>query len=55
MLAVLSVTTPIFILIVIGFLIVRRGVIKAHEIPTLGRLITSVALPALIFSLVIAV
>ena len=55
MLAVLSVTRPIFILIAISFLIVRSGVIKAHEIPTLGRLITSVALPALIFSLVIAV
>ena len=49
MLAVLAVTTPIFILIGIGYLIVRRGVIKAHEMPTLGRLVTSVALPALIF------
>ncbi|WP_221801359.1 AEC family transporter [Oceanobacter mangrovi] len=49
MLAVLAVTTPIFLLIATGFLIVRRGVIKASEMPTLGRLVTSVALPALIF------
>ena len=49
MLAILSVTTPIFMLIGLGFIIVRKEVIKAHEMPTLGRLVTSVALPALVF------
>ncbi|MGB1092971.1 MAG: AEC family transporter [Oceanobacter sp.] len=50
MLNVLSVTTPIFLLITLGFLTVRRGVLKPTEMPTLGRLVTSVLLPALIFA-----
>lgn len=49
MLNVLFVTTPIFILISIGFLVVRRGILKASEVPTLGRLVTMVLLPSLIF------
>lgn len=49
MLNVLFVTTPIFILIAIGFMVVRRGILKASEMPTLGRLVTMVMLPALIF------
>ncbi|MCY0967011.1 AEC family transporter [Parathalassolituus penaei] len=49
MLNVLFVTTPIFILIAIGFLVVKRGILKPSEVPTLGRLVTMVLLPSLIF------
>lgn len=49
---VLAITGPIFILIGIGFLAVRAGVIAAETLPGMGRFVLHFCLPALIFSTV---
>ncbi|MAZ05963.1 MAG: transporter [Halomonas sp.] len=49
---VLAITGPIFILIGIGFLAVRAGVIAAETLPGMGRFVLHYCLPALIFSTV---
>lgn len=50
MLAVLSITAPIFILIGIGYAAVRSGLMPQEAIPGLGRFVIYFTLPALIFS-----
>lgn len=50
MLAVLSITAPIFILIAIGFAAVRSGLMPQEAIPGLGRFVIYFTLPALMFS-----
>ncbi|UTW10131.1 AEC family transporter [Marinobacterium rhizophilum] len=50
MLAVLSTTAPIFLLIALGFIAVRTRLMPGDAIPGLGRLVMYIAMPALIFS-----
>ncbi|MBV1789523.1 AEC family transporter [Marinobacterium sp. D7] len=50
MLAVLSITAPIFILIAIGYAAVKTGLMSQEAIPGLGRYVLYFALPALMFS-----
>lgn len=50
MLAVLSTTAPIFLLIALGFIAVRTRLMPADAIPGLGRLVMYIAMPAMIFS-----
>lgn len=49
MLDVLAITSPLFILIGVGYLMVKTGVIDRADIPALGKLVITFALPALIF------
>lgn len=46
---VLSITAPIFIIISIGYLAVRSGLIQQEAVPLLGRFVLYFSLPALIF------
>ncbi|MBR9885692.1 MAG: AEC family transporter, partial [Oceanospirillales bacterium] len=50
MLAVLSITAPIFILIAIGYAAVKSGLMAQEVIPGLGRFVLYFTLPALLFS-----
>jgi malonate transporter and related proteins len=50
MLAVLSTTAPIFLLIALGFVAVRTRLMPGDAIPGLGRLVMYFAMPAMIFS-----
>ncbi len=50
MLAVLSTTAPIFLLIALGFVAVRTRLMPGDAIPALGRLVMYFAMPAMIFS-----
>jgi len=52
LLAILSVTGPIYLLIAVGFLVVRRGLFSQNDLPTLGRYVVHLALPALVFKAV---
>lgn len=52
MLAVLSITAPIFILIAIGYIAVKSGLIPQEASPGLGRFVLYFALPSLMFSTV---
>ncbi|GAA0783641.1 AEC family transporter [Marinobacterium sediminicola] len=49
MLEVLSITAPIFIIISVGYLSVRSGLISQDAMPLLGRFVLYFSLPALIF------
>ncbi|WP_417682857.1 AEC family transporter [Roseibium sp.] len=49
MLSVLSITAPIFILIGLGFLAVKSGILPAAAAPGMGRFVLYFSLPALIF------
>lgn len=49
MLNVLAVTAPIYLLIAVGFLAVRRGVFQRSDMQLLGRLLVLFVLPALVF------
>ncbi|HCT99392.1 MAG TPA: permease, partial [Methylococcaceae bacterium] len=49
MLTVLSITSAIFIIITIGFITVRRGVLAASSARGLGVFVVDYALPALLF------
>ena len=49
MLTILGITGPIFILIAIGFVAVRRGTLARNEIRALGSFVINFALPALLF------
>ncbi len=46
---VISITGPIFIVIAIGFLTVRLGLMSVDEVRPLGRFVVTIALPALLF------
>ena len=52
MLTILSVTTPIYLLIAVGFLAVRLGWLSPDDIRSLGRFVARLALPVLIFHVV---
>jgi predicted permease len=54
MLAVLTITSPIFALIALGYLTTRRGMFDSGDMATLGRFVVNIGLPALIFSAVTA-
>lgn len=47
---VLTITGPIFLLIGIGYLAVRSGLIQQSALPGMGRFVLHLALPALIFT-----
>lgn len=49
MLSVLAITTPIYLLIGIGFLAARFGMFSGPDMRILGRFVLNVALPALVF------
>lgn len=49
MLHVLAITAPIYLLIAVGFLAVRRGVFQRSDMQLLGRLLVLFVLPALVF------
>ncbi len=49
MLSVLSITGPIFILIGLGYLAVKSGILPAPAAPGMGRFVLYFSLPALIF------
>ncbi|MGK9063682.1 AEC family transporter [Stutzerimonas chloritidismutans] len=48
MLAILAITTPIFILIAIGFLSNRMGLVSRDQVAGMGRFVITLALPALV-------
>ncbi|SEF72429.1 AEC family transporter [Marinobacterium lutimaris] len=50
MLAVLSITAPIFLLIALGYIAVKTRLMPQDAIPGLGRFVIYFALPALMFS-----
>lgn len=49
MLTILSITAPIFLLILIGFIVVRTGALPAASIPGMSSYLLFLALPCLIF------
>ncbi|MBI3146081.1 MAG: AEC family transporter [Pseudogulbenkiania sp.] len=49
MLDILVITSPIFIIVAIGFLAVQRGFFSKADNRTLGMFVLNIALPALIF------
>ena len=48
MLAIVSITTPIFLLIAIGYAAVRWRILPHEAIPSLGRFVLYLAMPGLI-------
>jgi hypothetical protein len=46
---ILAITAPIYLLIGLGFLIVRRGLFSKSELRVMGRFVLQIALPALLF------
>lgn len=50
MLAVLSITAPIFILIGLGFVSVRGGLVNREQLRGMGTFVITFALPALVFN-----
>ena len=52
MLAILSVTAPIYLMIALGYLAVRKGFLLPTDMPVLGRFVVQLALPALVFKAV---
>jgi predicted permease len=46
---ILALTAPIYLLIGLGFLIVRRGLFAPADLRLMGRFVVQVALPALLF------
>lgn len=53
MLQILAITTPIFILIGIGFLATRSGLVSREQINGMGRFVVTLALPALVIKALI--
>ncbi|ENO98490.1 MAG TPA: AEC family transporter [Thauera phenylacetica] len=49
MLDILAITTPIFLIIGLGFIAVRAGLFSSVEIRVLGRFVIQFALPAMLF------
>lgn len=49
LLTILSITTPIFLLIALGFAAVRGGMLSRHDMRGLGAFVINFALPALLF------
>nr|WP_100549246.1 MULTISPECIES: AEC family transporter [unclassified Pseudomonas] len=53
MLQILAITTPIFILIGIGFMAARSGLVSREQINGMGRFVITLALPALVIKAMI--
>lgn len=49
MLEILSITTPIYAIMIIGFVMVRTGLFAKPELRILGKFVFNLALPALVF------
>lgn len=49
MLAILSITFPIYVVIALGYLCVRKGVFRPEHMPVFGGYVMNIALPALLF------
>lgn len=52
MLTVLSITSPIFLIVAIGFVAVRAGLFSKADIAVMGKFVLNFALPALLFTAV---
>ncbi len=52
MLAVLSITAPIFAIIALGYTLTRSGLFARSDMAPLGKFVLNIALPALLFSAV---
>ena len=52
MLAILSITFPIYAAVALGYVTVRRGVFKPEQMPVFGGYVMNIALPALLFNAV---
>lgn len=51
-LAILSLTAPIYLMIALGYLALRKGLLQSSDMPVLGRFVVQLALPALVFKAV---
>ena len=54
MLDILAITTPIYLIILTGFLMTRKGLFSKADMRLLGRFVIQLALPALVFQAVSA-
>ena len=52
MLAILSITFPIYAAVVLGYVTVRKGVFRPEHMPVFGAYVMNIALPALLFNAV---
>jgi len=52
MLAILSITFPIYATVVLGYVTVRKGVFRPEHMPVFGSYVMNIALPALLFNAV---
>lgn len=52
MLAILSITFPIYAAVALGYVTVRKGVFKPEHMPVFGSYVLNIALPALLFNAV---
>ncbi|MCF3592564.1 AEC family transporter [Rhodobacteraceae bacterium LMO-12] len=52
MLAILSITFPIYAAVALGYFMVRKGVFRPEQMPVFGGYVMNVALPALLFNAV---
>ncbi|WP_137701184.1 AEC family transporter [Marimonas lutisalis] len=52
MLAILSITFPIYVVIALGYVCVQRGVFRPDHMPVFGGYVMNIALPALLFNAV---
>lgn len=50
MLAILSITLPIYLAVALGYTTVRKGVFKPEHMPVFGSYVMNIALPALLFN-----
>ena len=46
---ILSITSPIFMVVLIGYVLTRRGLFDKADIRTIGKFVVNLALPALVF------
>lgn len=46
---ILSITSPIFMVVFIGYVLTRRGLFAKDDIRTIGKFVVNLALPALVF------
>lgn len=49
MIEILGITSPIFLIILIGYVVTSRGLFAKSEIQTVGKFVINLALPALVF------
>lgn len=52
MLAILSITFPIYAVVILGYMTVRKGVFRPDHMPVFGGYVINIALPALLFNAV---